>query len=556
MDGHVNRKRRNIYDGIDSCAVSHMRANSFDYIIIGAGSAGCLLANRLSADPDCRVLLIEAGGASRHFWLKLPVGYFRSIYDPRFTWQFPTEPQDSTANRPIGWPRGRGLGGSSSVNGLLYIRGLKSDFDGWASAGATGWDYASVLPMFRRSENYNGHASEWHGTDGELGVSDLRNDHPHCEHWLQAAQESGFPFNPDFNGASDHGVGPYQLTIRGHWRCSAADAFLSREVRTRPNLTLMTETHVARVVLENNRAAGVQVLKDGTTETVRADREVIASAGALQSPHLLQVSGIGPAAALEQAGIDVLVDSPEVGANLQDHYQARVMVRLRDRQSLNCDVRNPLRLASMGLQWLFGQRGPLTVGAGQVGGVVRSEVARDDQPDLLFNVMPLSVDKPGDPLHRFAGFSASACQCRPDSRGQVMARSANPLELPRITTNYLTEPHDIRTLVAGLKTLRDIYSQPAFRDFVDTEHLPGPKVKTDEDIATYARENGGTVFHPSATCRMGSDNNAVLNPSLQVNGVDNLRVIDASAMPQMVSTNTNAATIMIAERGAALILGM
>ncbi len=528
---------------------------AYDYIIVGAGSAGCLLAKRLSADPAARVLLLEAGQARSHFWLRLPVGYFRSIYDPRFSRQFATEPQPETGNRDIGWPRGRVLGGSSAINGLLYIRGLKSDFDAWADAGATGWGYEDVLPMFVRSERYAGTASRFHGTRGELGVSDLRNDHPHCRHWLDAAQQAGFDYNPDFNGERDDGVGPYQLTLRGHWRCSAADAFLSADVRSRPNLDIETGALAARIVLAGQRATGIEWLREGARHTSHAEHEVLVCAGALQSPHLLQLSGIGPAADLERAGIAVRVDSPEVGANLQDHYQARVMVRLRDRQSLNCDLRNPLKVAAMGWQWLVHRRGPLTVGAGQVGGVVRSPVAGDERPDLLLNVMPLSVDRPGDPLHRFSGFSASVSQCRPASRGRLLAISADPLAAPRIHTNYLTEAQDVRCLVAGLKVLRDIYAQPAFKDLVGGEHLPGPDVSSDAQLETYARRNGGTVFHPSGTCRMGGDDRAVLDPALRVNGVSGLRVIDASSMPAMVSTNTNAATIMIAEHGASLLGG-
>ncbi len=526
---------------------------TYDYIIVGAGSAGCILANRLSADPACKVLLLEAGGWDRNFWLKLPVGYFRTIYDGRFSRLFPTEPSEGTAGRAVVWPRGRIIGGSSSINGLIFIRGQHEDFDDWEKAGADGWSYRDVLPSFRRLERFDGPESQYRGAHGDLHVSTLRNDHPMCQAWLDAAEQFGLPHNPDFNSETTYGVGAYQLSIGKRWRESSAVAFL-RPALARPNLTVLTQAHATRVMFAGTRAIGMEWANGRDRSTARASRHVILAAGALQSPQLLQLSGIGPADHLRTLGIAVVADHREVGENLQDHYQARSIVELKSRQSLNKDVRNPVALARMGWQWLTQGRGPLTIGAGQVGGAACTAFAQGGRPDIQFNVMPLSVDKPGDPLHAYAGFTAAMWQCHPESRGRLRIRSADPLAAPQIEPRYLSAELDRKVAVAGLKILREIFAQPAFRDLWQREVLPGPEARTDADLLKFAQSHGGTVFHPVGTCRMGKDEGAVVDPQLRVQGIEGLRVIDASVMPRITSANTNAASLMIGLHGADLIL--
>lgn len=536
-----------------SLTVSDESMCEYDYIVIGSGSAGSVVANRLSTDQDTRVLVLESGGMDNNLWLKLPIGYFRSIYDSRFARVFDTEPSEGDGHRGIVWPRGHVVGGSSSINGLVFIRGQHDDYNDWAAQGADRWSFNEVLHDFKALENVEGGNEAYRGQHGELHVSNLRNDNPACAAWVRAAQEYGLPFNSDFNGATTYGVGAYQLSIGKRFRASAATAFLKPAMR-RSNLTLKTRAHVTKIIIEHGRAVGVEWITDGQRLNARATSEVVLSAGAIQSPQILQLSGVGPASLLSRHGIDVKTDSPEVGENLQDHYQMRMVVKLKNKLSLNDDVRNPIKLARMGLDWLLKGKGALTVGAGQVGGAACTRYAINDRPDIQFNVMPLSVDKPGMPLHKYSGFTSSVWQCHPQSRGSVMIQSNDAFKQPKIAPNYLSATLDRKVMVDAVKILRRINAQPAFESLWNTEMVPGADKQTDRQILDSVRNGGGTVFHPVGTCRMGSDEHSVVDPELRVRGVDGLRVIDASVMPTITSANTNAPTLMIGQKGAAMMM--
>ena len=529
--------------------------SGYDYIIVGSGTAGSTLAARLTEDPTCRVLVLEGGGRDRNFWLKVPVGYYKAIYNSNFSHLYKSEPDPGIGGRQMDCPRGRVIGGSTSINGLIFIRGQHEDFDDWAQLGADGWDYKSVLPHFRKLETYSGTPSQYRGAHGPLQISDLRNHNPACESWLQAAREFGLPDNPDFNGAASKGIGSYQLTLRGRWRDSAATAFL-KPAMSRPNLTVKLRADVTGLIFEGQRARGVTYRQNGADSKAMADSEIIHCVGTVQTPQLLKLSANGPAKRFGDLGIKVRHDAPEVGENLQDHIQMRTIVELADKGlSLNDHMKNPISLAKMGLEWLIKGSGPLSVGAGQVGGAMSTKYAEGGRPDIQLFVMPLSVDKPGKPLHSYSGFTTSFWQCHPESRGSIHINSKDPKADPTITMNYFKAQRDRDVTVEGLKILREIYQQPAFRKRWSREVIPGDAFQSDEEIMNAIRANATTVYHLVGTCRMGHDDRAVVDPELRVQGVDGLRIVDASVMPKITSANTNAATYMIAEKGAAIIRG-
>jgi len=527
-------------------------ADSFEFIIVGAGSAGCVLAHRLTASGRHRVLLIEAGGADHNIWIHIPLGYGKLFANAKVNWLYSSEPEPELNNRRIIQPRGKVLGGSSSINGLLYIRGQAEDFDHWRQLGNAGWSFEDVLPYFRRAEDQQRGADAFHGVGGPLAVSDVSEPHPLCEAFLAAVEEAGLPRNDDFNGPAQEGAGYFQLTARRGRRWSTAVGYL-RPARRRANLAVVSNALATRILFEGRRAVGVEYRQGREARIARAEGEVILAGGAFNSPQLLQLSGIGPADLLQSCGIEVISDMPGVGADLQDHLQVRMQYRCTHPITMN-DVMNSRRQQlAAGLRYLLRRKGLLTIGAGYAGGFFRTDPAAAS-PDVQVHLIIYSADTVGAALHPFSGFIASVCLLRPESRGRVRIRSGDPHEPPAIQPRYLSAPSDRNGIVRGMKLLRRIMSQQAIRRYVLAEHAPGAQCTRDEDLLAFARETGTTVFHPTSTCRMGSDATAVVDERLRVRGIDRLRVVDGSIMPTVVSGNTNAAVVMIAEKGADMIL--
>ncbi len=530
-----------------------MAMQQFDYVIIGAGSAGCVLANRLSEDPKVSVLLLEAGPKDSNPMIHLPAGFARTLKDPKVNWLYETEPEPGTNNRPIVWPRGKVLGGSSSINGLLYVRGQRQDYDRWAQLGNRGWAWDDVEPYFRKSVDH-AESGELHGTGGPLAVSAAPDRHPVSDAFIAAGEQLGIPRRDDLNGLDQEGIGYYHMTARNGLRVSAAKAFL-KPIRSRRNLTIETDALAFRILLEGTRADGVAYSRNGRQCYGRAGREVLLCGGTVNSPQLLQLSGIGPASLLREHGIEVVADLPGVGENLQDHYVVGCAYRCTQPVTVN-ELSRGLSLAREAVKWVVSRRGLLAMSAAHIGAFVKTRPELDS-PDVQFHILPASMTQniaSGKlDLDPFPGMTCAPCQLRPESRGSIRIKSPLPTVHPAIRANYLSARLDQETVVESLKIARRIFNAAPLDPYRGAELEPGADVQSNDELLAFARERGNTIYHPAGTCKMGSDPMAVVDAQLRVHGVQNLRVIDASIMPNLVSGNTNAPVIMIAEKAADMI---
>jgi choline dehydrogenase len=527
---------------------------NFDYIIIGAGSAGCVLANRLSQNPNNKILLIEAGGKDSYPWIHIPVGYYKTMHNPKTDWCYNTEPDETMENRSIPYPRGKTLGGSSSINGLLYIRGQEQDYDLWRQLGNKGWSWNDVLPYFLKAENQERGKSEFHGINGPLSVSDQRITLPILDAFMNAAEEVGIPKVNDFNKGDNHGCGYFQVTEKNGLRCSAAVGYLN-PIKNRKNLKIETKCHVQKINFENKKAVSVSYWKNNQSFTVKANKEIILSAGSIGSTQILQTSGIGDAQKLSKLGMDIVKDLVGVGKNLQDHLMFRPVYKVKNIKTLNKKINSLIGKLMIGMEYVFLRKGPMTMGASQLCGFAKSDTSKST-PNLQFHVQPISTDKlGGSNLHDFDAFTPTVANIRPTSKGEINIVSKDSRISPKIKMNYLSSHEDRKVAAAGLRLIRKIVLESdEFKKYDPEEFRPGINIQDDEELVRAASNYAQTIFHPVGTCKMGNDDNAVVSDQLKVHGIENLRVIDASVMPNITSGNTNAPTIMIAEKGADMIL--